>query len=105
MKNEFNARPVYLSRKDRIHSHFLICFLSLIIYRYLEKKLDNKYTTTEIIETLRNYTFKNENDVGYSPLYKRTNLIDKLHNSFGFNTAFEIIPNKNIKKIITNTKK
>lgn len=105
MKSEFNARPVYLSREDRIKAHFTTCFLSLVIYRYLEKKLDEKYTTTEIIETLRNYNLKNENDIGYSPLYKRTNLIDLLHEKFGFNTGFEIIENKNIKKIINLTKK
>ena len=38
MKTEFKARPVYLSREDRIRAHFFICFLSLMIYRYLEKK-------------------------------------------------------------------
>ena len=105
MKSEFNARPVYLSREDRIHAHFLICFLSLIIYRYLEKKLDNKYTTTEIIETLRNYNFKNENDIGFSPLYIKNQIVDELHKVFSFNTAFEIIINKKMKKIINDSKK
>lgn len=105
MKSEFNARPVYLSREDRIKAHFTTCFLSLIIYRYLEKKLDEKYTTTEIIETLRNFNFKNENDIGYSPLYTRTNLTDTLHESFEFETDLEIIENKNLKKIINQTKK
>ena len=105
MKTEFKARPVYLSRNDRIKAHFTTCFLALTIFRYLEKKLDNKYTAYEIIETLRNFNFKNENEIGYSPIYTRTDITDLLHNKFGFNTDFEIIENKNFKKIINSTKK
>ena len=40
MKTDFEARPVYLNRKDRILAHFITCFISLIVYRYLEKKLN-----------------------------------------------------------------
>lgn len=104
MKTEFNARPVYLSREDRIKAHFLICFLSLVIYRYLEKKLNEEYTTSDIIETLRNMNFTiKDND--YIPSYKRTNLTDSLHDIFNFRTDYEIISEKNIKKIINLTKK
>ena len=104
MKSEFNARPVYLSREDRIHAHFLICFLSLIIYRYLEKKLNEEYTTTEIIDTLRNMSFTiKDND--YIPAYKRTGITDTLHESFKFRTDYEIITQKNMKKIFNLTKK
>jgi transposase len=38
MKTDFEARPVYLSREDRIRAHFLTCYLSLLIFRILEKK-------------------------------------------------------------------
>jgi len=104
MKSEFNARPVYLSREDRIHAHFLICFLSLIIYRYLEKKLDEKYTSTEIIDSLRNMSFTiKDND--YIPAYKRTTITDILHETFKFRTDYEIISQKNMKKIFNLTKK
>ncbi len=54
MKSNFLARPVNLSREDRIKSHFMICFISLLIYRLLEKKLNNKYTTSQILQTLKN---------------------------------------------------
>ena len=54
MKSDFLARPVSLSREDRIKAHFMICFISLFIYRILEKKLDYKYTTSQILDTLRN---------------------------------------------------
>ncbi|MDD6224495.1 MAG: IS1634 family transposase [bacterium] len=104
MKTEFNARPVYLSREDRIHAHFLICFLSLVIYRYLEKKLNEEFTTTEIIETLRNMNFcQKDND--YIPTYRRNQITDSLHNNFNFRTDYEIITEKNIKKICKLTKK
>ena len=105
MKSEFKARPVHLSREDRIKAHFLTCFLALVIYRYLEKRIDEKYTVMDITETLKNYNLKKENDIGFSPIYKRTDLTDLLHEKFGFNTDYEIIETKNIKKICKQTKK
>lgn len=87
------------------YTTFITCFLALVIYRYLEKKLDEQYTTSQIIETLRNFNFKNENDIGYSPVYTRTDLTDLLHKVFVFETDFDIIENKNLKKIIKQTKK
>ena len=104
MKTEFNARPVYLSREDRIHAHFLICFLSLIIYRYLEKKLNYEFTTSEIIETLRKFTFTIK-DEDYIPTYKRTKLTDALHNEVNFRTDYQITSKNNMKKIFKITKK
>ena len=104
MKSEFKSRPVYLSREDRIKAHFTTCFLSLVIFKYLEKKLENKYTTNEIINTLKEYNLKND-DIYYTPLYTRTDLTDLLHDKFNFRTDYEIIENKNIKKIINNIKK
>jgi len=103
LKSEFNTRPVYLSRKDRIKAHFTTCFLSLIIYRYLEKKLEEKYTTTETIEKLRNMNFL-KNDDDYIPTYKRNEVTDSLHEEFNFRTDYELLTNKNIKKIFKLTK-
>ena len=69
MKTEFEARPVFLQRDDRITSHFLTCFLALIIYRYFA------------------YVKKQ----GFIPLYKRTELTDKLHEICNFNKDSEFI--------------
>ena len=104
MKSEFKARPVFLSNKDRIEAHFITCFLALVIYRYLEKKLDEKYTVTQILETLKDYNLKNVDDVGYEPIYKRNEITDFLHEKFKFNTDYEIVSNKNFNKICQNTK-
>ena len=53
MKSEFKSRPVFHRKEDMIKAHFTTCFLALIVYRYLEKELDEKYTVTEIIDTLK----------------------------------------------------
>ena len=103
MKSEFNARPVFHSNEDAIKAHFLICFLALTIYRYLEKKLDEKYTVGEIIDSLKEMDLSVK-DGDYIPNYTRTNLTDDLHEKFSFRTDFEILTEKNLKKIIKNTK-
>lgn len=103
MKNEFNARPVFHSKEESIKAHFLICFLSLTIYRYLEKKLDNKYTVNQILDAIRNMNLTLKDD-DYIPHYIRTDLTDDLHNKFGFRTDYEIITEKNLKKICKQTK-
>ena len=52
MKSEFEARPVYVRREDRIRAHFLTCYISLLVYRLLEKKLENAYTCSQLLRTL-----------------------------------------------------
>ena len=100
MKSDFLARPVNLSREDRIKSHFLTCFISLLIYRILEKKLNYKYTTSQILNTLRNMYMVEHKGIGYEPVYERTIITDDLHEIFGFRTDFEILSYKKIKKIL-----
>ena len=99
MKSDFLARPVNLSREDRIKAHFMICFISLFIYRLLEKKLDYKYTTSQILETLRNMKVLESKGDGYIPEYTRTDLTDDLHELFGFRTDYELNTYKDFKKI------
>ena len=79
MKSEFEARPVYLQRDDRIQAHFLTCFISLMVYRILEKQLGKKYTCGDIISTLRDMDVRQLDDYGYIPGYTRTALTDALH--------------------------
>ena len=105
MKSEFNARPIFHSTEDAIKAHFLICFLSLTIYRYLEKKLDEKYTIEEILDTLKNMNLKLDTKNYYSPNYIRTDLTDDLHEKFGFRTDFEAIQENKLRKICKETKK
>ena len=100
MKSDFLARPVNLSREDRIKAHFMTCFISLFIYRLLEKKLDNKYTSSQILDTLRKMTMLEQKGLGFEPIYERTDITDELHNLFNFNTDLELINYKKMKKIL-----
>ena len=100
MKSDFLARPVNLSREDRIKAHFMTCFISLFIYRLLEKKLDNKYTSSQVLDTLRKMTMLEQKGLGFEPEYERTNITDDLHDLFSFNTDMEIVNYKKMKKII-----
>ena len=105
MKSEFKARPVYLSREDRIKAHFVICYISLLIHRLLEKKIEEKFSSSEIIYCLRNMNLLNHGIDGYEPIYTRTDLTDLLHEKFGFRTDYEITSHMEMKKILKNLKK
>ena len=104
MKSEFKARPVYLSRDDRIKAHFTTCFLALTIFRYLEKKIKSKYTVSEIIEALRNYNLRELKGFGYIPDYELTDIVEDLQNIFNINTSTEINDYKKMQKICKQTK-
>lgn len=99
MKSDFLARPVNLSREDRIKAHFMTCFISLFIYRLLEKKLNYKFTTSQILETLRSMNVLESKGDGYIPEYIRTDITDELHELFNFRTDYEINTYKDFKKI------
>lgn len=99
MKTDFEARPVYVRRNDRIQAHFLICFLALLFYRILEKKLDKKYTCSEILDTLRAYEFADVQGQGYMPIYESTALTDKLHKIAGFETDYEFLTKSRMRTI------
>ena len=101
MKSEFKARPVYLRLEDRIKAHFVICYLSLLVYRILEKgKLQDKYTTDEIIKTLKDMQTNKIEGIGYKQLYKKTDITTDLNENYDFNIDQEFIGTKNLKKFL-----
>lgn len=105
MKTEFEARPVYVRRDDRIKAHFMTCYISLLLYRLLEKRLGNTYTANQILETLRSMQMTLLNTAsGYIPTYTRTALTDALHKTFGFRTDYEFITKSSMRTIIKDTK-
>lgn len=104
MKTDFEARPVYVSDSGRIKAHFLTCYLALVVYRYLELKLGNKYTCEQILKTLKNMTVREIIGEGYIPSYTRTDLTDALHDISGFRTDHCIMTKKKMKKILKNSK-
>lgn len=105
IKTEFEAHPVYVRRDDRIKAHFMTCYISLLIYRLLEKKLEDNYTSHQIIETLRSMQLTLLSTAnGYIPSYQRTELTDALHKTFGFRTDYEFITKSSMRTIIKETK-
>ncbi|WVK74356.1 IS1634 family transposase [Roseburia sp. 831b] len=105
MKTEFEARPVYVRRNDRIKAHFMTCYISLLLYRLLEQKIGNNYTTEQLIETLRSMKMTLLNTAnGYVPSYTRTEITDSLHKTFGFRTDYEFIKKSTMRNIIKQTK-
>ena len=104
MKTDFEARPVFLHDDVRIKAHFLICFLSLIIYRYIEKELGSEYTCERILEKLRSMNFADIQEQGYIPLYTRDKLTDALHKVCGFETDFQFITKSRMRNIQKKSK-
>ena len=104
MKTDFSARPVYLQDENRIKAHFLICFLSLTIYRYLEKKLNLQYTCEELLDTLKAMNFAEIQEQGFIPLYKREKITDALHETCGFRTDYQFITKSKMKTIQKKSK-
>ena len=105
MKSEFEARPVYVRREDRIKAHFLTCYISLLVYRLLEKELGSEYTCEQILQTIRGMNITRlSKDSGYIPSYMRTDITDALHKVFGFRTDYEFISRSSMRSIIKVTK-
>ncbi len=104
MKTDFSARPVYLQDENRIKAHFLICFLALTIYRFLEKKLNYKYTCEELLDTLKAMNFAEIQEQGFIPLYKRETITDDLHDVCGFRTDFQFITKSKMRTIQKKSK-
>ena len=107
-KTDFEARPVFLQRDDRIRAHFLTCFLALILYKYLAKKVNRggkHFSPDEIISTLQDMNFLSIPGEGYIPTYTRTDLTNNLHGSAGFRTDTQIVTKKAMRSIIAQTKK
>lgn len=86
------------------HAHFLICFLSLLIYRLLEKNLNRSYTCESILHTLQNFAFADVQGQGFMPIYESTKLTDELHKICGFETDYEFITKRKMKEIQKRSK-
>ena len=104
MKTDFEARPAFVRLEDRIEAHFLTCFLALLVYRILEKKLGGGYTCEEILKTLREMDFADVEEQGYMPLYKRSKLTDALHEACGFRTDYQFITRQKMRGIQKRSK-
>lgn len=87
LKTDFDSRPAYVWNEDSIRGHFAICYISLLIFRILERKLidknsDYKFSSSNIIKTLNNLNVIERNDSIYQSIYTGSNILDALNNSF-----------------------
>ncbi len=105
MKTDFQARPVYVRREDRIKAHFLVCFLSLLVYRLLERELGKAYTCDQILSKLKTMNFASIEGQGFMPLYRRDELTDALHGISNFRTDYQFITKQKMKEIQKKSKR
>lgn len=104
MKTDFEARPVYLNREDRIKAHFLTCFLALLHFRLLNRSLKGAYTTEQLLHTLKDIKFADVEEQGFMPVYERQEITDDLHEACGFRTDYQFIAKRKMKGIQKKSK-
>ena len=105
MKTDFEARPVYLNREDRIKAHFLTCFLALLYFRLLNRSLKGTYTTEQLLRTLKDIKFADIEEQGFMPVYERQEITDDLHETCGFRTDYQFITKRKMKGIQKKSKR
>ena len=105
MKTEFKSRPVYLQRDERIESHFLTCFLALLITFILKHKTETKESLEALIDTLKNMQLLKVKDMGYINTYKRTELTDELNKTFDDILKNSAINESKLKKVLKASEK
>ena len=98
-KSEFNARPINVRLEEHIDAHFLICFISLVIIRILQNKINDKYTIKNILEKMKNFKCTHETGnlykfIGYKPEIQYLNRKLELNMDKKYDTR------ENIKKIL-----
>jgi transposase len=103
-KSDLDIRPVYVSREDRINAHVLICFMSLVILRLIEKKTDYKFTPEQIITCLKNISCSLEHENVYLFDY-RSNISDEIGKAFGIDFTNKRLRLSEIKNILATSKK
>lgn len=102
-KSFLDARPVYLQRADRIRSHFLICFLSMVILKILQKQLDMPEVTIDrLIVAIRDFKLGYIRGAGYIPLFERNELTDRLQEINGICVDTQVVKTKTLNAIYRN---
>ena len=103
MKTDLKSRPVYVSLEEHISSHFLTCFLSLLFIRIIEKKLEGRFTTNAIIETLRSINYVDV-DAGYISAFVGSDVIDALVKEFKIECDYNTYTPEQMRKILHQSK-
>ena len=104
MKTSFESRPVYVSSEECIRGHFLTCYMALLVYRMLEKITDCKFTTDNIIDSLRSMYMLNINNGSYVPAYRTNEFYETLYKKFDFRTDYQIMSEAKLKQLCKSKK-
>lgn len=99
-KTDLDLRPIYLSRKDRIIGHFIVCFIALLIIKQLQKALGNRCSVEQLCNTLRSIKLLYHDAYGYEPAFDRTELTDNMQSLSNILIDTQIIPKSAMRKIL-----
>jgi len=102
-KSVLAARPVYLSRKDHINAHFLICFIALTLLRIIEQRLSNKYPAHAILDSIRNAECSHL-DSNFWLFDYANEITDSLNIEFNLNFGKKLLELSEIKNIFSQSK-
>lgn len=105
IKTDFKGRPAFVWTEDNIRGHFITCFIALLLHRVLEQRLGQRFTSNEILTTLRSMNLTDTGKDGYLPAYTRTDLTDALHAQAGFYTDTQFVTTRQINRIQAIVKK
>lgn len=103
-KTNLDLRPIYLSRKDRIIGHFIVCFMALLILKQLQQALPQHHSVDCLCDTLRSIKLLYHDAYGYEPAFDRTQLTDELQLNANILIDTEIIPKPAMRKILKQIK-
>ena len=103
-KSNLDARSVYLTRKDHINAHFLICFIALVIARIVEIRLKNKYSIEKILNSLCSVSCSHI-DSNYYLFDYADEVTDDINDIFNLNIGQKIMTLGEIKKTFGMVKK
>lgn len=110
-KTEFDARPVYLRREDRIRAHFAICFIALLLLKAFQKHInealdeDQQYSSEQIINALAGMDYNIVRGTGYVPAYSATSLRSRCCEVSGVKIDTQIVLNRKMRQYIKMLKK
>ena len=106
-KSELDARPIYLSRRDRIEGHFLICFISLLLVRLMQAELERigkPHGYSSIVESLRRCCVSDVDGTNYLLVYYDQVIAD-LKEAIGISGIQRVISKGEMRSICASAKR
>lgn len=98
-KSELETRPAFVWTKEHIESHFLTCFVALVILRLLEQKTNKKYSISKMIESMKNYNCtKLSNTINLFDTYD--DFIELMSNIYSIKLDNSLVSTQNLKKFL-----